>query len=281
MLTSYATLHRQVSAMERDLRQLRLTREASIQPRRTPVDIAAALSIGLDGWQRDALTTDKRDILLLVSRQGGKGLVAAMLALTALIEDAGSTTIIISKTERQAKRLMRRIRRYYHTLANVPPILTEGQLTMELRNGAEILALPGSEENIRGIESVDLLIADEAALVPDSLFFSVRPMLAVSRGRSISLTTPRGRRGWFFHEFTGNSDTYHRVKVTAHDIPRIDHAWLEEERNRIGDWWFSQEFLCEFLDTDDQLFASEYVDAALVAGAGPLALPMFTGRSVT
>jgi len=275
MLTSYATLHRQVSALERDLRQLRLTREASIHPRRSPIDIATALGIGLDRWQRDALTTEKRDILLLVSRQGGKGLVAAMLALTALIEDAGSTTIIISKTERQAKRLMRRIRRYYHNLPNVPPILTEGQLAMELRNGSEILALPGSEENIRGIESVDLLISDEAALIPDSLFFSVRPTLAVSRGRSISLTTPRGRRGWFFHEFTSESDVYHRVMVTAYDIPRIDPEWLEEERNRIGNFWFSQEFLCEFLDDEDQLFASEHIDAALVERVGPLALPMF------
>jgi hypothetical protein len=33
--------------------------------------------------------------------------------------------------------------------------------------------------------------------VDDALYASVRPMLAVSGGRIIALSTPFGRRGWF------------------------------------------------------------------------------------
>ena len=38
--------------------------------------------------------------------------------------------------------------------------------------------------------------------VPDDLYYNVRPMLAVSGGRMIALSTPFGRRGWFHREWT-------------------------------------------------------------------------------
>ena len=31
----------------------------------------------------------------------------------------------------------------------------------------------------------------------------------------------------------------------------------------MGEWWFSQEYMCEFLDAETQLFKREDVDAAL------------------
>ena len=65
--------------------------------------------------------------------------------------------------------------------------------------------------------------------------------------------------------------------MTAYDVPRIPKDWLERERARIGDWWFRQEFLCEFLDTDDQLYATDLVLAAVSREVEPLGLPAFGG----
>jgi hypothetical protein len=48
--------------------------------------------------------------------------------------------------------------------------------------------------------NVALMICDEAARIEDPLYYSVQPMLAVSQSRLIALSTPFGRRGWFFHE---------------------------------------------------------------------------------
>ncbi len=61
-----------------------------------------------------------------------------------------------------------------------------------------------------------------------------------------------------------------RVKIAAEDCPRIPRAWLEQERAAVGDWWFNQEYLCEFLEAEDQLFRHDDIMAAFDSGLTPL-----------
>jgi hypothetical protein len=42
---------------------------------------------------------------------------------------------------------------------------------------------------------------------------------------------------------------------------------------RLGEFWFSREYLCVFRDTADQLFSYEQVQAALSADVAPLFAP--------
>jgi Terminase large subunit, T4likevirus-type, N-terminal len=275
MLTGYATLERQAAAISRDLRLLQ--QAASPPLSRTAVEMATDLGIALDPWQADALTTPARDILLLCSRQAGKSLVAALLALREAVYRPGSLVLALSPSERQSKRLLRVIRRYYAALQRQAPAISEGVLGLELRNGSEIHALPGREGTIRGFSEVDLLIIDEAARVADDLYASVRPMLAISQGRLIALSTPFGKRGFFHREWTEGGPDWHRAKVTAYDVPRIPVAWLEAERARIGDFWFLQEYGCQFMDSDDQLYATDLVLAAVSREVASLGLPRFGG----
>ncbi len=60
------------------------------------------------------------------------------------------------------------------------------------------------------------------------------------------------------------------MRITAPEVPRIDPAWLAEERNRIGDWWYRQEYLCEFVQIDDQIFSYESVSGAMSDDVTPL-----------
>jgi hypothetical protein len=266
LIAGYAALERQVAALYRDFRAIRQAEEADQAPLRTAARLAGDLGISLDPWQRTALAT-RQDLLLLVSRQGGKGETASLLALEAMLGDAGSRTVVVAPSERQTKRLVRRIKRSYRLLDGASPAVVDSQYALELRNGSELLALSGSEETIRGLEAVDLLIVDEAALVEDELFAAVFPMLAVTNGRCVAMTTPRGRRGWFHSEWTGGGASWHRERITAHEVPRISPAFLERTRLRIGDWMFRQEFLCEFLDQDDQVFSSDLIAAAMTDDA--------------
>ncbi|MGI9167135.1 MAG: hypothetical protein ACR2G5_12260 [Pyrinomonadaceae bacterium] len=131
--------------------------------------------------------------------------------------------------------------------------------------------MPGKEATVRGYSDASLLILDEASRIDDELYQALRPMLAVSsRGRMVLLSTPFGKRGFFFHEWAEGGPEWWRVKITAHDCPRISRAWLDQERAAIGDWWFSQEYLCEFVDTQDQVFAYEDIMAALDPTVTPL-----------
>jgi hypothetical protein len=141
------------------------------------------------------------------------------------------------------------------------PADAENKLSLELETGSRIVALPGKEETIRSYSGVRLLIVDEAARVPDPVYFSVRPMLAVSHGRLLGLSTPYGTRGWWYEAWRGQ-EPWERYEVPATECPRIPAAFLEEERRTIGDWWFRQEYGCEFLDAESQAFARADVDRA-------------------
>src|SRR5207244_4416310 len=118
-------------------------------------------------------------------------------------------------------------------------------LRLELANGSRIVSLPGDEATVRGFSGVALLVIDEAARVNDALYYSVRPMLAVSQGRLVSLSTPFGKRGWFHDEWFGEGD-WERVKITAEECPRIPATFLAEERRALGERWYKQEYLCSF-----------------------------------
>ncbi len=140
---------------------------------------------------------------------------------------------------------------------------------MELSNGSRIVVLPGKEATIRGFSGVNLLVIDEASRVPDELYQSVRPMLAVSGGRIVLLSTPFGKRGFFYQEWA-DGQGWQKVKITADQCHRIDKEWLEREKAMIGDWWYLQEYFCEFVETNDQIFSYDDINAALSSDVQPL-----------
>jgi hypothetical protein len=94
-------------------------------------------------------------------------------------------------------------------------------------------------------------------------------MLAVSSGKMILLSTPFGKRG-FFYETWQHASGWERVKIRATDCPRIPADFLREEQATMPALWFRSEYLCEFVDTIDQVFASELVLGAVSADVAPL-----------
>jgi hypothetical protein len=223
-----------------------------------------------DPWQVALLRSPARRILLLCSRQAGKSQVAAALALRAALLEPPALVLVLSRSMRQSGELFRgKLKPLYNALGRPVPTVQESALTMELANGSRVISLPGDEETIRCYSGVALLIVDEAARVPDDLYRSVRPMLAVSGGRLLCLSTPFGKRG-FFHDEWHSARPWQRVRVTAEECPRITAAFLAEERQALGERWFRQEYCCSFEDTVDQVFQYEDVMAACAADVAPL-----------
>lgn len=218
-------------------------------------------TIGLepDPWQAEVLRSGAKRILLNCSRQSGKSTITAALALHTAIFQEGSLVLCLSPTLRQSGELFRNVLRFYGADPEIPS-KAESALRLELENGSRIVSLPGKEQNVRGMASVALLIVDEAARVPDDLYFSIRPMLAVSNGRLIALSTPFGTRGWFY-EAWNSPEPWQRWEIPASKCPRISKEFLEEERRTMGSYWFEQEYNCQFLDSQTQVFTREDVDA--------------------
>jgi hypothetical protein len=207
-----------------------------------------------DPWQRAFLRSAAKRQLLLCSRQSGKSTVTAALALHTALYRAPALILLLSPSLRQSQELFRKVLDVYHAVDSTIAPEQASTLRLELQNGSRIISLPGKEETIRGYSGVWLLVVDEASRVPDGLYYSVRPMLAVSGGRLVCLTTPFGKRGFFYQEWT-EGQGWERVKITAEQCPRISPAFLAEERRSLGDWWYRQEYGCEFIETVDSVFS--------------------------
>jgi hypothetical protein len=239
-----------------------LERERGSEPvPKSAVEFARSVGIVPDPWQERLLRSEPPRVLLNCARQSGKSTMAAILALHQALDGPESLVLILAPAERQAKELFSKVAEAYHALGHVIPAESYRKLGMELANGSRIEALPGTEKTVRGFSGVDLLILDEAARVPDELYYAVRPMLAVSGGRLMMLSTPYGRRGVFYEEWT-RGEAWERYEVPATQCPRIPPEFLASERRSLPEWWYRQEYGCEFMETEDQLWTHEMIEGA-------------------
>ena len=218
-----------------------------------PVRLMQQAGFEPDEWQVDVLRGGMQRLLLLCSRQSGKSTVAATLAVHTATTKPGALVLLLSPSLRQSGELFRKVTSVHRAAAPGIAIQQQSALRLELANGSRIVALPAGEETVRGFSGVDLLIIDEAARVPDELYYSVRPMLAVSGGKLVALSTPWGRKGWFYNEWS-HSDQWQKIRITASDCPRLNEEILEQERESMGEWWFRQEYLCEFTEAGGEGF---------------------------
>jgi hypothetical protein len=215
-----------------------------------------------DPWQEQALRSESKRLLLLASRQSGKSTTTSLIALHAALYRAGSLILLVSRSERQSGELFRKVADAYETLGRPVEAVRELTFSLELANGSRVIALPGDPETIRCFSGVWMIIVDEAALCNDSVFTAVLPMLAVSRGRMLCLSTPFGRRGWFFEQWTNGDPTWERITAKASVCPRISPEFLEEQRRLPGPRMFAQEMDCDFVEAVDQVFSTESIEAA-------------------
>jgi hypothetical protein len=225
------------------------------------VSFAEKLGIVPDPWQEALLRSTADRTLLKCCRQSGKSTISAVLALHRALYHPGSLILCLAPALRQSQELFGKIAGFYRDLGRPVEAQGERRLSLELENGSRIVTLPGTERTVRGFSGVDLLLLDEAARVEDALFYSTRPMLAVSGGALAMLSTPYGRRGVFFEEWT-NGEGWERYEVPASQCPRIPAAFLEAERRSMPGFWFAQEYGVVFMETEDQLFTHEMIEGA-------------------
>src|SRR5438105_15613967 len=127
----------------------------------------------------------------------------------------------------------------------------------------KIVSLPGDPNTLRGYSAPKLIIKDEAAYVSDAMQAALDPMLAVSKGRLIEMSSPNGKRGHFYENWQHGADV-ERIKIIGRECRRIGAEFLEKMRQKLGPMLFSQEFEGEFIDAESSAFSSELIELALV-----------------
>ncbi len=217
------------------------------------VTIMRKLGLEPDPWQIDVLESQHPRLLLNCCRQAGKSTVVAILGLLTAMFNSMTRVLLVSRSHRQSKELLLQMQ-FYHELLGARLLQRKTSEVLELTNLSRIVSMPCREETIRGFAAVDLLVIDEAARVPDDLYRAVRPMLAVSKGRLICLSTPHGRRGFFWDAWAKGGADWQRIEIPAGKIPRITPEHLAEERRALGDSFYRQEYECSFESVEGLVF---------------------------
>jgi phage terminase large subunit-like protein len=193
-----------------------------------------------DPWQRDLLRSNARQVILNITRQGGKSTATSILGLHCAIYEPGALVLLVSPSQRQSRELFAKTTGFLKAIEPVVGLEEDNRLSATLANKSRIVSLPGDARTVRGFSAPKLVVADEAAYVADDLFTAIRPMLAVSEGRLILMSTPAGRRGVFFQTWE-RGEGWLRIRIPASQCPRISAEFLEQERRELGPMLFSQE----------------------------------------
>src|SRR5258707_13685919 len=119
-----------------------------------PCLLAEAAGYTLDPWQQRIMRSRSPRLGLLASRQSGKSLVTACLAVHTALTEPGALILLLSPSLRQSQELFRRCLDIYRAVDRPVAAEAENALSLVLDSGSRILSLPGTERTIRGFSSV-------------------------------------------------------------------------------------------------------------------------------
>ena len=220
-------------------------------------------------YQKEVLDSDSDRIAFVSGRQVGKSTTASVYALHFALTHPESTTLITAPNQRQSSELFSKIKRYISG-SDIPSDLwgidRQTRTVMEFTNNSRVLCLPSGEDgsNIRGY-SADLIIADEAAFIPDEVFYqALLPMLATTDGTMLLLSTPFGSSGFLYDAFHNDlEDDYFTQRVATYRNPTVSDEYISNQQRQLSSIDFKQEILGQFVESASSFFSAEVVDRCM------------------
>jgi len=192
---------------------------------------------------------DSRYSIVLKARQIGFSTLAAAFTFWETFFWPDRFTVMLSRTEREASKLLQKTKYGYKMLpawmrVRGPDLLSDNQLKMVFANDSSIESLPSGNDPARG-ESVYRVIIDEMAFLPNAeeAWASIEPIADVG-GRVICLSTANGE-GNIFHQLWSGSQTGTN-RFTGIFFPWSagdrDQDWYEAKKQDLPDWQLAQEY---------------------------------------
>jgi len=213
-------------------------------------------------FQSSVLNDSNKYIVVRSGRQLGKTEVIAVKALKEAMVD-NQQILVVSSTQRQSDILYSRIRRFAHAIGLDMELLMDTRETLKFKNNSEIHSLPAGRtgETIRGF-SPTLLILEEAAFIPDIVFEAVEPGLAHTGGKMWMISTPFGKKGFFYESFKKEYfSRYHFPASKYKDC--YAKGWLERKKEELTDMTYLQEYEAEFLSESDAYFPIDLIKSCI------------------
>lgn len=205
-----------------------------------------------------------RTVTVVSKRQVGKSLMAENLLLYFGINFAHTTSICVSPTLNQARKLYKEI---VEAIGGSDIIKSSNATLLELTlmNQSQILFKSAEQRDaLRGYTVNGLLVIDEAAYIEDSVYYTVLPWCDVSGAPTLIISTPRVRSGFFFNNYCyglEGKNEYHTIDWSDQKYKEeleklLPPDRLEEYRKMLPKQQFASEYLGQFLDQDGMVFTN-------------------------
>jgi len=205
--------------------------------------VREVLNMTPSAWQEEFLRASRgASILALTARQVGKTTAAAWAMAHAAIFMPGSLSIVACPAQRQSAEAVRKVRDML--LKAKIKLTADNVYGLELANGSRVLALPGSDDSVRGYTVDAWIVADEAARLSPELISALRPMRArCPQTRLAMLSTAWSRTDPFWAAWESGGDWIH-LKATVDEDPTLfSPKFLADERANLGEEGFKREYL--------------------------------------
>ena len=245
-----------------------------------------------DNWQKEVLAHEG-NVHLRTGRQVGKSTVISQKTYDFAKKHDNSTILCIAASVRQAGFIYDKITAHFerdnnklvedakkefrrkHSRHPTYKELREIQMTaslyrelptktkIQLKTGVTIYCLPAGKTGIfiMGL-TIDLLVADEAAYIPEAVWDAILPMVMVSKninglGYIWLLSTPFAKAGYYY--LCETDPDFRSWHVSSENCSRISPNDLRKERSRMSKEEYARMYLGEYADDFHQLFPSELI----------------------
>ena len=234
---------------------------------------ASGWGLKLYDWQRRFIDDDSRFRIILKSRAVGGSFTIALEALTLSLLMDDNTILLVSYSLRQSLEVFRRLRSLVSSLSKVSvaeqgvtyildPVVRETGSYLEFSNGSRVISLPNNPDAIRGYRA-DMVYVDEAGMFRDDSGIKTAILLttAARNGRITLVSTPKGRRGWFYEAYKDalKKQTWSLHKIHYTMTRHITQNDVEGLRRTLSPLEWAQEMELEFLDEENAVFPYEVI----------------------
>lgn len=176
------------------------------------------------------------------TRQLGLTETCINYALWRALKDPGFLCVAFSKTQQDTSSLAKRLRKTLEFLHQYGEPVTDSLTDISFPNGSRLLFRNSTANGARGIESVHMLLFDEAAFVDgiEDIYKSAIPCTTMvgDKAKVIILSTPNGQTGWYYNQLADGNDN--------HDFLAICEG-IRNNKVPPTQYWTDSKGICKFV----------------------------------
>lgn len=230
-----------------------------------PIDRTVRINTNLKlfQWQSDVIRNVKSYgkgyvHVIKSKRQCGKSLMLEMLLIQSAVEKPKSKNFCLSPTLDQARKIFKEIKNVLKP-TKLYQKHNDIQLYMQLTNGSEFYFKSAEQRDaLRGYTCNGIYVIDEAAYIPDDIFYDTLAWVNVSQAPVVICSTPYHKTGFFYKYYNmglENGNTILTYDWCEYDTSELlSDEVLERYRREIPANKFKTEFLGQFLDSEGGVF---------------------------